>query len=181
MVTPMFFVTGIASIVLVDVTDKFGRKKPVIASVFGTLITLYLCLSIPNFAIRTLYFTMMGVCTLRVTSSLCFSAELCESRHIPITSSFACTFDALSTTLVYFTFFISRNWLPASLFVTGLYTLAGLALFLLPESPKWLISQGRTKEAIDVFNRIAWINGSEKRIPEDAVFEEDILQGPDGP
>ena len=44
------------------------------------------------------------------------------------------------------------------------------------ESPKWLISVGKTKEAIKIFNYIARMNKSKTRIPMNAKFKEEEEQ-----
>lgn len=46
-----------------------------------------------------------------------------------------------------------------------------LFLMLAPESPQWLIMKGKFKEGIDVFNYLAWANGSKDRIPPDAQID----------
>ena len=51
----------------------------------------------------------------------------------------------------------------------------GCILFIvfIPESPRWLfLRKGvNSQEAINVFNYIAWFNGSEMRVPSDATFD----------
>lgn len=46
------------------------------------------------------------------------------------------------------------------------------AVFFIPESPSWLLAQGRNNEAIDSFNAIAKFNGVTARIPHGSVFFE---------
>lgn len=48
-------------------------------------------------------------------------------------------------------------------------------LVVSPESPKWLIMQGRRQDAISAFNRIAKLNGSKNLIDVDSTFEEEGL------
>ena len=69
--------------------------------------------------------------------------------------------------------FISKDWFPLIFTMTALATLAYLGIvFLLPESPIWLLKQGQVEDAIAAFNRIAKFNGSKNRIPDDAIFKE---------
>ena len=66
---------------------------------------------------------------------------------------------------------ISTNWFPLMLFMTVLSTLAFLVLvFILPESPSWLLAKGRVSEAVDVLNFMGRTNGVHKRIPYSALF-----------
>jgi len=48
-----------------------------------------------------------------------------------------------------------------------------LYLAIIPESPKWLFLQDGTKseKAIQNLNYIAWFNGSEMRVPQNAQFD----------
>jgi len=52
-----------------------------------------------------------------------------------------------------------------------------LAVVVMPESPKFLLINGRTEEAIASLNRIAWLNCAKSRIPSDAVFVETQIAG----
>ena len=54
------------------------------------------------------------------------------------------------------------------------YVIEGIAviifLLIVPESPRWLVSQDKHAESIKVWNYIAKFNGVKKRIPENCVF-----------
>ena len=71
---------------------------------------------------------------------------------------------------------INADWYP---FFMG-YTIIGIVSFLLitflcPESPKWLLLQGKTKEAINVLNKIAMFNRSKERISPNTKFVEAMI------
>lgn len=44
-----------------------------------------------------------------------------------------------------------------------------LYVFLLDESPRWLVSQGKTKKAIIILNKVALVNG--RCLPDNVIFE----------
>ena len=46
-----------------------------------------------------------------------------------------------------------------------------LYLLLIPESPKWLMMNGKITEGISVMNYIAKFNGAKERIPNNAEFD----------
>jgi hypothetical protein len=48
-----------------------------------------------------------------------------------------------------------------------------IVAFFCPESPRWLLVNGKRLEAIDALNKIAKVNGSPHRIPITASFVED--------
>ena len=46
----------------------------------------------------------------------------------------------------------------------------------MPESPKWLLINGRKEEAIEALNRMAKLNGSEVRFSTTDHFQEETLK-----
>lgn len=65
---------------------------------------------------------------------------------------------------------VSKDLFWLNIFTTALSFLSLALCFVCPESPKWHLLNGRTPEAIVIFNKIAKWNGKENRIPSDARF-----------
>ena len=101
-----------------------------------------------------------------------WATEIVPAKYSTAVTVTLNTFDSGSLFFVCIYFFlISRDWFPLMLFMTVLSTIAFIITStLLPESPEWLLLNGRTKEAIAAFNLIGRVNGVKKRIPETAVF-----------
>lgn len=97
----------------------------------------------------------------------CYIAELVPSNNKATTTIVLTAFD-LASLMVLNSYFllISRDWMPIQLATTILATCALVyAIVFIPESPHWLLSQGKTAEAIDAFNSIAKFNGVKYRVP----------------
>ena len=67
---------------------------------------------------------------------------------------------------------ISHEWFWLCGFFTILTYMGTVVSLICPESPRWLLVNGRSKEAIEALNTIAEFNGNEK-IPTGAFFVED--------
>ena len=93
-----------------------------------------------------------------------------KSTVFTFINSTDCT--TLSLTCAYFAF-VSKDWYTLNFCTLCLAYFGFFCLFLLPESPRWLIINSKTKEAIQTLNSIAKFNGSKHKIPQDAEFVED--------
>ena len=56
--------------------------------------------------------------------------------------------------------FISKDWYWINFYILLLSYVAFFLTFFCPESPRWHLVNGRTKEAIEVLNYMAHLNGS---------------------
>jgi len=81
------------------------------------------------------------------------------SMNVSITS-----FDSATMAVVCLYFiFVSKDWFPLIFGLTLLSTISLIIIvFILPESPIWLLNKGRTGDAIDALNKIGRINGVKK-------------------
>lgn len=82
--------------------------------------------------------------------------------------------DAAPMAVVCLTYlFLTRNWIWVCLLSTLLTYVATFLALYCPESPRWHLVNGRTREAIIALNQIAEMNGAQERIPALAIFVED--------
>jgi hypothetical protein len=64
--------------------------------------------------------------------------------------------------------YIDKDWQGINLVSLYVCWLAFIFACFCPESPKYLLNESRREEAIAALNYMAWINGSNHRIPETA-------------
>ena len=68
----------------------------------------------------------------------------------------------------------SRDWFTIYLINIIMSVSALVMAFICPESPRWLLYNGRVDEAIEAINYMAKFNGSSEKIPLDATFQETL-------
>ena len=68
---------------------------------------------------------------------------------------------------------IGKNWMVLPSIFTVITFVALFLAYFCPESPRWLLVNGNSSEAIKVLNDIAQINKSNDMIPANAIFVED--------
>ncbi|XP_030756002.1 organic cation transporter protein-like [Sitophilus oryzae] len=178
----MMFLAGVAVGGLVSgmVSDKYGRKKTLIASVFmqcslGTMVAFA-----PWFELYVVLRCCLGFFSVSVVfSGFVLAIELVGGHWRTITgisylfpvSLGYCTIAGLA--------YLLQDWRHLQLAVS----LPGVAFlgtwFLLPESPRWLLALGRTKEVLQILETAAKWNNKElpsnldkQLIPEEGDQEE---------
>lgn len=67
--------------------------------------------------------------------------------------------------------YLAQHW-----FIIGLITYLPcftllLSIFFIPESPRWLVSVGRTKEAATIIKKVAKVNGTDEYIEDESLME----------
>jgi len=154
--------------------DKYGRKKSLMFGLAISLVSQTVMLYSSDFWVRLAMFGLAGLSQLKNTTSYVWLSECTSTPNKASTFTLINEFDALPFILsCFFYLFVSKNWMLLPLFFCVLsYIAFGLA-FLCPESPRWLLVNGNSKEAIEVLNRMAVMNRSPKRIPPNAIFVED--------
>ena len=109
-------------------------------------------------------------------SSLCYVYlfELLHSKDKAFACSCINALDALTPAIAgLFFMFIELDVFPLYVLTITGSTIAFLTvIFANMETPMWLLLNGQSAKAIRMFNRIAWFNGVDYRIPDDTEFIE---------
>ncbi|KAJ3547442.1 hypothetical protein NM208_g1514 [Fusarium decemcellulare] len=157
----MQVIGAIASLPIVPyVADRFGRRLPVfVGSLFALLGTaLQTAATNIDMFIAGRFFVGFGTGVVGVASNPLL-AELAYPTHRPFITSFASTTWFLGAIVAawatYGTFKIDNSWswkIPSLLqCVPSIYQAA--LIYIVPESPRWLVSHGRLSEARVILNR----------------------------
>ena len=161
-----FFIGALfGCVVITPLPDKYGRQ---------IILKLFLSFScILHFLILTSFnpFLLSIICiTSGFVSAIYGNFSLYVAEYIPkensaITMSFIDAVYPFMGFLEALYFLTINSWRILFLFTTILHIISTFfVLKYLPESPKWLYSKGKVKEAIDIMKQIATINGKEREV-----------------
>ena len=124
--------------------DIYGRKIPTMISSIMAVPILACILYSKNLYLTTILFFVMGSCGPGKTFvGFVYAGEMFPEKYRSIIGSIMLFTDSATMIILPLYFkFISKNWLYLQLFYFILSFISSLCLFLIPESPKYLLSKG---------------------------------------
>ena len=154
--------------------DIYGRKKSLIFGLLLATISQTVMLLSHNYWVRYAMFGLSGLSQIKNSVSYVWLSESTSSPYKARTFTAINIFDALPmvVTCLYFQY-VSKNWMHLSFLFCVVSYIALIAAFFCPESPRWLLINGESEQAIKALNQFSRLNGSVTKIPTDAVFVED--------
>ncbi|KAG8507824.1 Solute carrier family 22 member 5, partial [Galemys pyrenaicus] len=158
----LFFVgVLVGSFISGQLSDRFGRKNVLFVTMGIQTGFSFLQIFSTNFEMFTVLFFIVGMGQISnyVAAFVLGTEILGKSIRIIFSTLGVCIFYALGFMLLpLFAYFI-RDWRMLLLALTVPGVLCAVLWWFIPESPRWLISQGRFKEAEVIIRKAAKING----------------------
>ncbi|KAM9254308.1 solute carrier family 22 member 4 isoform 1-T1 [Dugong dugon] len=159
--TSLFFVgVLLGSFVSGQLSDRFGRKSILFTTMAVQTGFSFLQIFSTNWEMFTVLFVIVGMGQISnyVVAFILGTEILGKSVRIIFSALGVCTFFAIGYMLLpLFAYFI-RDWRMLLLALTVPGVLCVPLWWFIPESPRWLISQGRFKEAEDIIKKAAKMN-----------------------
>uniref|UniRef100_A0A2A4KAN0 Major facilitator superfamily (MFS) profile domain-containing protein n=1 Tax=Heliothis virescens TaxID=7102 RepID=A0A2A4KAN0_HELVI len=137
-------------------SDRYGRKSVVLISLFFEVVSVAISAVVPYFWLFMICRFLIGV-ALGGTMLCCYVLliELCGKSFRPYLSGL----QEMPFLIAYFSLpiiaYFVREWRQLQLVTSVPWAIVIVYYWLIPESPRWLITVGRKKEAIDILTHIA--------------------------
>lgn len=152
---------GIGTFFLAHLPDAYGRIKILRygLTISVVLLSMIVFVTVNIYLTYTLIFIYGFVSPVRLNLSFIYSAESFKDKHSPIMGSLSLSFDAFTyiITILYFSQ-VSKYWMPLFYFYIGVACIPTFICYILPESPRYLMSRHMFTEARESFNKIASMN-----------------------
>ncbi|XP_029385332.1 solute carrier family 22 member 13b [Echeneis naucrates] len=159
----------VGAFVLGQMADRFGRRFVVLLS---HLLLLFFGVSAafsPNIYVYMVLKFLAGISISGIlANAFVIGGEWSDSSKFALCTIIAHSFFPIGLMMLSGIAFLVRNWRILQLVLfSPLVLVLGIFYWILPESARWLITQGKKKEAIKEIRRAAKVNG--RKVPEDLL------------
>lgn len=152
---------GIIGISLANLPQRLGRRKTILTFLGLNLLSQTILIFCPWFYARMFGYAVFGVSSLKNSCAYTWLFECMETKNKSRAVTFLNMVDLLTMiVLSLYVLFVSRSWfyLCFTMYCVGVINWLTI-YFAMPESPKWLLTKGRTQQAHLCFEAIANLNG----------------------
>ncbi|KAF6036483.1 Orct [Bugula neritina] len=167
------FFTG--CIILGDLADRFGRRLLLLIAALLTLAASLGAAYSPDYEVFVAlrFFIGMGVAGTR-NSAYILAAEFARPKDRGLLGLLSDNTYSIAYILTGVIFYLDPNWRRFQLYIALSHILYLTYVFFMPESPRWLMMRGKTKQAMNYFRTSARIN--KKHLPSDVKIVLNIAQ-----
>ncbi|XP_063362482.1 organic cation transporter protein-like isoform X1 [Cydia amplana] len=153
---------GIGGVVGGWISDRFGRKRILMGMIVAQCTLAILSLLVRSYLQYVIVRLIMGLVSVSVVyAAFVLSVELVGGKWVTIAG--VCNFFPLPLSYIIVTLisYVLPNWRALQLSLSLPGCLLIILWFFLPESPRWLLSMGRTQEAKAILQKAAKFNNRE--------------------
>ncbi|XP_015430764.1 PREDICTED: organic cation transporter 1-like [Dufourea novaeangliae] len=176
--TTFFYVGSLfGNVVFGWIADKWGRRTAFFAILFLEVIFSIATSFSPNYVIYTALRTVNGLFFPAIYQiPFILALEMMGPRYRTFAGMVICMFFASAMSLLALLGYLLRHWFALSLATSVPFVLLFSYYWVIPESPRWLLSKNRIDEAEVIVQRMARING--KTVPSNFLrkMEVEILR-----
>ncbi|XP_026666854.1 organic cation transporter 1-like [Ceratina calcarata] len=159
--TTFFYVGSLfGNVVFGWIADKWGRRTAFFAILFLEVIFSIATSFSPNYVIYTALRTVNGLFFPAIYQiPFILALEMMGPRYRTFAGMVICMFFASAMSLLALLGYLLRHWYTLSLATSVPFVLLFSYYWIIPESPRWLLSKNRIDEAEVIVQRMAKING----------------------
>ncbi|PSN42448.1 hypothetical protein C0J52_15942 [Blattella germanica] len=161
--TTFFYVGSLfGNVVFGWIADKWGRRTSFFIILFLEVNLSILTAFSPNYVIYTILRTINGLFFPAIYQiPFILALELMGPRYRTFAGMVICMFFAMGLSLLALLGYLLRNWYTLSLATSVPFVLLFSYYWIIPESPRWLLSKNRIDEAEEIVQTMARINGKQ--------------------
>ncbi|KAG7213259.1 hypothetical protein KM043_002559 [Ampulex compressa] len=159
--TTFFYVGSLfGNVVFGWIADKWGRRIAFFAILFLEVIFSIATSFSPNYVIYTALRTVNGLFFPAIYQiPFILALELMGPRYRTFAGMVICMFFATAMSLLALLGYLLRHWFTLSLATSVPFVLLFSYYWIIPESPRWLLSKNRIDEAEVIVQHMAKVNG----------------------
>ncbi|XP_075222780.1 organic cation transporter 1-like isoform X2 [Lycorma delicatula] len=163
--TTLFYLGSLVGNILLGwVSDRWGRRFAFFCVLFPDVLLSVATAFSPNYLVFTILRTFSGMCFPALYQvSFILALELMGPRYRTMVGMMMTICFALSMSLLAILGYILRDWASLSLATSVPFVILFSYYWIIPESPRWLLSKNKIDEAEKIVQKIAETN--KKPIP----------------
>ncbi|XP_062547711.1 carcinine transporter isoform X2 [Armigeres subalbatus] len=142
--------------------DRAGRRTSYFCCLATLLFGSFITAASRSFSMWALSRVIVGL-TIPAVYQIPFiiALELVGPNYRSFVTVMTCTFYTLSLMMLAGVTYLIRDWVELTFYTSVPFLLYFLYLFVMPESPRWLLMKGRLEEALQILEKMARINGKQ--------------------